>query len=130
MSASDEQKHRAIVMLAAGASQEEAAAECGVVARTIRRWVAEPEFAAEVDKQRDGMTRALDARLRALAGAAIEALGDIVWRGEDKDRIAAVRLILERVAPATQRHEVKAEALSDEELEAKMRELGYVRERG
>lgn len=40
----------AAVMLAKGYTQAETAAEIGVTDRTIRRWVANPDFAAEVDR--------------------------------------------------------------------------------
>lgn len=43
-------KSAAALALAQGLTQTEAAAEAGITARTIRRWLRVPAFAAEVDR--------------------------------------------------------------------------------
>jgi len=43
-------KEAAALSLAAGETQAEAAAEAGVDPRTLYRWLAEPDFAEEVDR--------------------------------------------------------------------------------
>lgn len=46
----DEQTSAAAIALAEGQTQKEVAAEIGVTDRTIRNWLAETDFAAEVDR--------------------------------------------------------------------------------
>lgn len=120
-----------VAMLAAGATQAEVAEEYGIGLRTVQRWVADPDFAAEVESQAAAMTRAVHARLKSLAGAAIESLGNIAMRGsKDADRINAAKLILDRVAPATQKLDVKTDAMSEQEIEARLAALGFERKGG
>lgn len=121
-------------MLATGATQAEAGEECGVSERTIARWVSDPEFSAQVESSADNMHRAVQARLKSLAGAAIETVANVMLRGiEPKDRIAAARIILDRVAPIKQDMHVttKLETMSTEELKAEMERqiqaMGYVK---
>lgn len=128
MAAHEEQRKQVIAMLAAGATQAEVAEDFGLGLRTVQRWVADPEFAAEVETQAAAMTRAVHARLKSLAGAAIESLGNIAVRGsKDADRISAAKVILDRVAPATQKVEVKADTLTDAEIEERLRACGFER---
>lgn len=129
MSQDEARRQHAVSLLAAGVSQVDVAEELGVNQRTVRRWVAEPEFSAAVDAMSEAISSAALARIKALTGSAIEALGDIVHHaGDPKDRIAAAKAILDRVVPATQKHEVKAAAeMSTEQIEAELRKLGYKR---
>lgn len=46
----NEQRSAVALMLAEGRTQAETAAECACTDRTIRNWLQEPEFAAEVDR--------------------------------------------------------------------------------
>jgi predicted transcriptional regulator len=46
----NEQRSKAAVALAEGQTQQEVAAELKITDRTIRNWLAEPVFAAEVDR--------------------------------------------------------------------------------
>lgn len=46
----NEERSKAAVALAEGKTQQEVAAEVGITDRTIRNWLAEPVFAAEVDR--------------------------------------------------------------------------------
>jgi Helix-turn-helix. len=45
-----EERNKAAVMLAEGHTQDSVAAECGVSDRTIRNWLNDERFAAEVDR--------------------------------------------------------------------------------
>jgi hypothetical protein len=45
-----EERNKAAVMLAEGHTQDSVAAECGVSDRTIRNWLSDEVFAAEVDR--------------------------------------------------------------------------------
>jgi predicted transcriptional regulator len=44
------ERSKAAVLLANGHTQQEVATECEVTDRTVRNWLTEPEFAAEVDR--------------------------------------------------------------------------------
>jgi transposase-like protein len=46
----NKEKSSVAISLANGETQQEVAREFGVADRTIRRWMAEPEFSAEVDR--------------------------------------------------------------------------------
>jgi transposase len=46
----NEQRARAAILLAEGHTQKEIAEELEITDRAIRKWLAEPEFAAEVDR--------------------------------------------------------------------------------
>lgn len=46
----NEQRSRGAILLAEGRTQREVAAELEITDRAIRKWLAEPEFSAEVDR--------------------------------------------------------------------------------
>jgi len=46
----DENRSRAAILLAEGRTQKEVAEEIGMTDRVIRKWLIDPEFAAEVDR--------------------------------------------------------------------------------
>jgi hypothetical protein len=75
-----------IAALAAGATQAEAAATAGVTARTVRRRLAQPEFAERVSAERSALVTRTASRLIGLADAAVDALGELV-RPETSDSI-------------------------------------------
>src|SRR5258708_415641 len=54
---------KAITILAGGATQEKTAAECGVCAFTIRRWLKRPEFQDAIQKELPKMIAATRAAM-------------------------------------------------------------------
>jgi hypothetical protein len=74
-------KAQALVLMLAGRKQKHIAAELKVSTRTLRRWASEPEFAAELKEERDGLFAI--ARAQAVARAQIDI----------EEGIAATRLV-------------------------------------
>ncbi len=79
-----------VAALAAGASQDEAAAAAGVSRSTLTRMLgADPEMRTEIDQARVAMMDDLASRLNQLAPTAIDTLGQIV---ANPDIAASVRV--------------------------------------
>jgi hypothetical protein len=63
-------KAQAMVLMLAGYKQTKIASELNISTRTLRRWAREPEFAGELQEERDGLLAI--ARTQALARAQID----------------------------------------------------------
>ena len=69
---------KAIEALLAGSSQQEAATAAGVVDRTLRRWLTEEGFTAELNTQKSLMLASSTARLIGLLDSAVTAVAEIL----------------------------------------------------
>jgi hypothetical protein len=78
-----------IAVLAAGGSQEDAAARVGVSARTIRRRLREPEFVAELERIQAQTIHGIAESLRLAAPAAVERLRALL---DERDVPASVQV--------------------------------------
>lgn len=124
------QRERAVMLFAAGMSFRDVAEEVGIGVGTAWRWFHDADFRTRVDAQRELIAAGLHTKLQTLGADALDALRDVLHDkdAEHRDRIAAAKAILDRVVPATQKHEVKAAAeMSTEQIEAELRKLGYKR---
>jgi hypothetical protein len=90
----------AIAALARGATHTQAAAESGISARTLRRWLAEdPDFAAEVAEVRTGLLDEAVGRITAAAGEAVETLRGALTDPDGRNRVQAARVLLDALLP-------------------------------
>lgn len=90
----------AIAALARGSSTGQAAAESGISARTLRRWLAEdPDFAAEVANARTDMLDGAVGAITAAAGEAVTALRDALTDTDGRNRVQAARVLLDALLP-------------------------------
>jgi transposase-like protein len=106
-----------IAALLACPTLEAAARSIGVSARTLRRWLREPDFKAAYEHaQREAFTLAIG-RLQSIATAAVDALDGLIRDGETPAavRASAARGILELVMKAVELAELRQRL---DELEA------------
>ena len=90
---------RAITALIEGNSKQEAAAAAGVTSRTFSRWMAEPEFLAELDQQKSQIISYATMRTVAMMDHAIEAIHDILsGNTEDKTEVSHMKLRAAKIA--------------------------------
>ena len=88
----------AVLLLVAGRTDAEAAAELGVHRTTVSQWKNHhPEFIAELNRTRDSVHAELSDRLRVLASAALRAIGDALESDDPAARTAAAFELLKRV---------------------------------
>ncbi|GAA4863915.1 helix-turn-helix domain-containing protein [Saccharopolyspora cebuensis] len=92
-------QHRATVAvsLAGGARPQDIARELGISPRTIRRWLADPDFAAEVRSMRMDMLNAAVGELTAGATEAVAALRRALSDDDGRNSVQAARVMLEFV---------------------------------
>lgn len=109
-------KRRAIEALLADPTITRAAKAAGISEATIHRWMAEPIFAAALDKARRAIFDDAMARLRATTGEAVEALRRNLNCGNPADEIRAGRAILELHLRISEREELERRIEVLEEL--------------
>lgn len=80
--------------LATGASYADAAAASGQSARTVRRRVADPGFAAELARRRSERVSHLTGQLVGLGPRAVAVLAEVLEAEAVADRLRAANLIL------------------------------------
>jgi hypothetical protein len=126
-------QHKALAALLAHTRVEDAARASGLSARTIRRYLAEPDFARAYREQQRLLLSETTATLQRIAGDAAAAIEDSLSpEVEDKNlRLRAARTALEFLLRATET-ERKVRELEDveERLEAlerahRLKELGF-----
>ncbi len=90
-------QRRALDALLLGTTLEAAAASAGVSARTLRRWRAEPPFAARLRDAQDQAFEFARNGVRAAALDAVEALREVVRdrAGAASARVSAAKCILD-----------------------------------
>src|SRR5262245_40721558 len=86
-----------VAALACGRSVKEAAASASVSERTAWRWLAKPEFKAQVDKARAELLEGALGKLSGMLAAGAGVLARLLASGSDGIRLGAVRLLFETV---------------------------------
>jgi len=81
-------QQQCISALLAGSRLNAAAQACGVSARTVLRWLREPEFVAEMARQRGNLTTEIAMQVMAQAFGAIRTVAHLSTESEDE----AIRL--------------------------------------
>lgn len=91
----------AVVALAAGETTRQAAKAAGVTARTVERWCADPEFAADVTATRAQMLATVAGQLTAAGGEAVATLRAVMADPDAKPhaKVQAAREILAALLP-------------------------------
>jgi hypothetical protein len=90
-------KPAALVILARGGTSEQAAQVAGVSGRTVRRWMTDPDFAAEV---REARTEILSGAVGQLVAGAVEAvtvLREALTDDSTRNRVLAAKTLLDGV---------------------------------
>src|ERR1700736_2279121 len=108
-------RESAIAALLTEPTIERAAARAEISTRTLKNWLALPDFQKAYQAAR---MRAFDhalARLQQSAGAAVDALGDLLMAGNDAIRLGAARSILELGVRLKESLEVEARLAALEE---------------
>ncbi|MGG8409951.1 hypothetical protein ACM614_26960 [Streptomyces sp. 12297] len=85
----------AILALARGGSSEDAANDSGASGRTIRRWMEDPDFQAEVRDTRTEILSTAVGQLAAGAAEAVTALRAALHDADGRNRVQAARVLLE-----------------------------------
>lgn len=90
-------QQRAISALMSESSIQAAARSCGISERTMRRWLKRTDFVAVFTETRREVMRIATARLQAAAGAAVDALLEVVRDRSTPPgaRASASRIILD-----------------------------------
>jgi hypothetical protein len=90
----------AALLLAGGRTLKEAAAECGVAERTLRRWLAEDaDFASKLTACRTAIFAEAVGRLTTLSGQAAAVLGALLYSESEGIRLRAAAAIFQHLAP-------------------------------
>ncbi|MFF0249660.1 helix-turn-helix domain-containing protein [Streptosporangium sandarakinum] len=98
-----DQKARAVVLLARGASTDKTGQEVGVSGRTVRRWREDPNFEAEVQAAGRELLAEAVAALGAATRDAITALHDALNDDAPHIRVRAASVLLGAL-PAISEH--------------------------
>ncbi|MFD0138024.1 hypothetical protein ACFVIL_29290 [Streptomyces sp. NPDC127159] len=85
----------AVVALAQGRTNSQAATEAGVSTRTILRWLDDEDFRREVDDTRTALLRLAVGRLAAASTRAVDALVDALDTEKGQARVQAARVLLD-----------------------------------
>ena len=94
-----------IEALAIGKSQTEAGRIAGVSKRTVARRVADPQFAASVERRRTAHIEEVIGSLGAIANEAVKVLGSALTEERSSERIRAAESVLRLLLPF-RRHQV------------------------
>jgi hypothetical protein len=94
-------QQRAIEALLNGMTKGQAATAAGVIPRTLSRWLADPDFQAELNTASDQVIKAAATRLKSTLDAAVTVMRETM---EDRQVNAAVRL---RAADRVASHALK-----------------------
>lgn len=106
-----EKQRTAIALLLTGKTNTATAEEIGVDRKTVWAWKQEPAFAAALNAELEALREAAQVRMLALAGKAFDALERMLANADtDSARIAAVKLVLERLFPSNAPAEGKSPA--------------------
>jgi hypothetical protein len=98
-------------MLVAGKAHGAVADELGVNRRTIWEWKQDPAFASALKSEREAIREAMQDRVLGLASKALDALERTLEAGDsDSSRVAAARLVLDRLLPTYKADEERADA--------------------
>lgn len=85
----------AVLALAQGRTNGQAATDAGVSARTVLRWLEDDDFRQEVEQTRTTLLRVAVGRLAAGATLAVDALVDSLTTEKGQARVLAARTLLD-----------------------------------
>lgn len=106
-----ERQRTAIGLLITGKTQAAVAEELGMNPRTIWEWKKDAAFAAALNAELEAIREAMQARILALADKALTALEQTLERSDsDSARVAAARLVLDRLVPTSNAEEDRTSA--------------------
>jgi len=89
----------AVPLLTAGATDAEAGEQLGIDRATVYRWRRfSPTFQAALNEARGEAGRLIGERLRAAATTALDAILDVLAKGDAPTRLKAAAMILDRAA--------------------------------
>lgn len=88
-------KPAAVLALAQGQTNGQAATKAGVSTRTILRWLEDDDFRQEIDDTRTALLRVAVGRLAAGATLAVDALVDALATEKGQARVQAARTLLD-----------------------------------
>lgn len=116
-------REKAMAALLSSDTQTEAAAKCGITDRTMRAYLADPEFYAEYRKRKRQLVSDATRQLQASYQSAIRALRNIVERDDSTEgaRISAARALLEYGGRFTETNDIMTEMEELSELADKRR---------
>jgi hypothetical protein len=113
-------QHAAISLLVQGRSYTATAEAVGIERKVLWQWRKDPLFRAALNVELGAIRQAALVRLLALGEKAVNALEDVLENGEtDGARIAAAKLVLERVGIARTENARPADATPTTPEEAK-----------
>ena len=105
------QREKAIAALLGSSTQAEAAEKLGITARTLRGYLADPDFDAEYRRRKSELVTDATRQIHACYSSAIQTLRNIVESDlcTDGARISAARAILEFGLKFTEASEIVAQ---------------------
>ena len=114
-------KQKALLALLTNPTKEKAAAAAGITSKTLRGYLADPEFQAEYRKAFAGLVEDATRQAQQAIEPALSTLRDVVEDGGESAqfRISAARSILEYSLKLTEQNDIISKL---QELEAAMEE--------
>lgn len=114
-------KQKALLALLENPTKEKAAAAAGITSKTLRAYLADPEFQAEYKKAFAGLVEDATRQAQQAIAPALSTLRDVVEDGGEnaQARISAARSILEYSLKLTEQNDILSKL---QELEAAMAE--------
>ena len=116
------QRQAALDALITGATVKQAAEAAGISEKTVRRWLDEPAFAAEIAEARRTITNNIMAAVKSKAVQATDVLGEIMsnQKASPYARVQAAKTVLDTAFKAIETAEIidrieKLEAAADDE---------------
>jgi hypothetical protein len=106
-----DRERKAIALLITGMTHTAVADELGVNRRTLWEWKQDPTFVAALNNEREAIREAMQDRVLGLAEKALTALEQTLERSDsDGARVAAARLVLDRLLPPYTAEEARPQA--------------------
>lgn len=102
-------QQKALLALLTNPTKEKAAAAAGITSKTLRGYLADPEFQAEYRKAFAGMVEDATRQAQQAIAPALSTLREVVDSGESSQfRISAARSILEYSLKLTEQNDILA----------------------
>ena len=99
-----------LALLINGFTKKAAAESAGINEKTVRRWLQDPEFSAELKKRQDEISESILLSLKNKAGAALATLENLMQNEKISPhaRVTAARTILESALKSIETHDIYA----------------------